>query len=430
VKPILWVAWFGTLVVAAAASHQLTMARIGSGQPDAADLRAALSSRDWLERGAVVSAHMARLDAGGLAATLDVVEDRGRWMTQDELRLFMVAWARTDAAQAFGEALEWPESSRSRGASSALYAWALQDPHAAQRAMKELKDPSLRPVLMDRLVAAWVRGVDKRGAAEFVAGLKSEKNQKRYAYVLALELYAGGSDALISWVDELLSGSRSGFGRLVFAEALDLLAQDDPMRAAQWTEQHLGSPHGDDGVSMVGRLWVDSEPEASLGWLRELAPGPTRDRAVALTFRRWLRSAPIAAENWLASQPVDRSVDSARALLIRKLAPTSPDSAVEVMERISDPLFKEESAVQIAWAWRQIDEAAANAWVEQFDLSDAAKALIMQEGRPPKRFDRLRQDSDPAAQGDLGVEHDAPDHEPGAAMGAGATTHPPAQEDK
>jgi hypothetical protein len=360
---------------------------------DAEAFRESLSDPDWVARGSTISAYLSQLDSEQLPAALEVVEDRRRWMTQDELRLFFIAWARIDAPGCFAAALEWPDYTRNKGAAAALYAWTLVDPNAARDAMEREGDAELRQLLLDRLVAAWAHGSDKEGATEFIAGVAHPKKRDRYTSVLAREFYSEGPDALIAWADALVRGPHPRFGAFAFGKAAGVLAQDDPERAARWVESNSGRAWAFEAPAIVGRHWADDDPIAALGWLRGLQPGHARDRAVAMTFRHWLRESPIEAESWLASQPPDRSIDTARTLLIRQLAPTSRSAAMDVLESISDPLFHEESTVQIAWSWRRTDPAAADAWVEELDLSEESKALISSERPPPRRLDRPRQGS-------------------------------------
>jgi hypothetical protein len=390
---MLWMLWLGAVAAAFLLGRSLTPSNVGGQAVDVQAFRAALSDPDWIARGFTISVYLAQLDSAQLPAAIDVVEDRRRWMTQDELRLFMIAWARIDAPGAFSRALEWPDHTRSKGAGAALYAWALVDPNAAREAMERQDDAELRQLLVDRLVAAWAHGSDKQGATEFVAGLGHSKKRERYTSVLAREVYAGGPDALIAWADALVKGPHAKYGAVAFGKAAGVLAQDDPERAARWVEANIGRSWAFDAPSIVGRHWADGDPIAALTWLRTLSRGRARDRAVAMTFRHWLLDRPIEAEDWLGAEPRDRTIDTARALLIRHLAPTSPSAARDALELIADPLIREESVVQIAWSWRRNDPAAADAWMEEFELSDEAKALISSKQRPPRRINRNGQPS-------------------------------------
>lgn len=392
-RSTLWIGWVGTLLAAFLLSGFLWTSFVDGADVDAEAFRESLSDPDWVARGSTISAYLSQLDSEQLPAAVEVVEDRRRWMTQDELRLFFIAWARIDAPGSFAAALEWPDYTRNKGAAAALYAWALVDPNAARDAMEREEDAELRQLLVDRLVAAWAHGSDKEGATEFIAGVAHAKKRDRYTSVLAREIYSEGPDALIAWADALARGPHARYGAVAFGKAAGVMAQDDPDRAARWVESNWGRAWAFEAPAIVGRHWADNDPIAALDWLRGLQPGHARDRAVAMTFRHWLRESPIEAESWLASQPPDRAIDTARTLLIRQVAPTSRSTAMNVLESISDPLFREESTIQIAWSWRRTDPAAADAWVEELDLSEESKALISSERQPPRRLRRPRQGS-------------------------------------
>jgi hypothetical protein len=414
VKPMLWITLLGAVVAAFLLGRFMSTNQVGGHDLDAQAFDRALSDPDWIARGHTISAYLEDLDAAELPAALDVVAGRRRFMTQDELRLFMIAWARIDAPGAFAGALQWPDYTRNKGAASALYAWALVDPTAAREAMEGQEDAELRQLLLDRLVAAWAHGSDKAGATEFVARLAHAQKRDRYTSVLAREVYAEGPDALIAWAEDLVKGPHSKYGAVAFRMAAGVLAQDDPERAAGWVEANIRRAWAFDAPSIVGRHWAQVDPVAALTWLRGLPRSRARERALAMTFRHWLRDSPIAAETWLSTAEPDVALDPARALLIRRLAAISPADARDALDLIADPKAREEGVVQIAWNWRRSDPAAADAWIKELDLSDGARALILSEQPPPRRFGRKPANRDAGTSPTGAAEGDERDPSPDA----------------
>ena len=131
----------------------------------------ALESRDWALRAHVLSGFVVGLGPENLPPALAAIEAHRRWLSQDELRLFMGAWARFDPAAAFERGLSWPDHTRSKGAAAAIYGWALHDPEGAREAAMAVTDSSLKALLLDRIVAAWAHGEDREGVTRYIAGL-------------------------------------------------------------------------------------------------------------------------------------------------------------------------------------------------------------------------------------------------------------------
>jgi hypothetical protein len=223
--------------------------------------------------------------------------------------------------------------------------------------------------------------------------MPASNKRDRFTSVLAREILADGPDALIAWADALAETTRAGYKKSAFAKAAGLLAQESPERAARWVEANLGKPWAFEAQSTVGQRWAEQDPMSAFNWVRALPPSLGRDRAVALTFREWHQMNPVQAENWLAEAPRERSLDPARALLIRRTVTTSPASTLEVLELITDPTIREECVVQIGWNWRRTDLPAAEAWLEQLELSDESKGAILHERRPGRRLQERAMDA-------------------------------------
>ena len=65
----------------------------------------------------------------------------------------------------------------------------------------------------------------------------------------------------------------------------------------------------------------------------------------------------------------------------RLLAVDSPADAIEWAERIEADEDREIVLVKVARAWRRVDEAASEAWLQQSSLSEEAREKV----RAPKR---------------------------------------------
>ncbi|MBW2231309.1 MAG: hypothetical protein JRH17_13065 [Deltaproteobacteria bacterium] len=384
-KPIPLALWLATVVAALLVGRYLLPDQRGSHGVEIESFRAALSDSDWIRRGHTISAYLEQLNAEQLPAAVAVVEDRRRWMTQDELRLFMIAWARLDAPGALAATLAWPDHTRRKGAAAAVYAWAIEDPLGARDALETVNDASLRELLIDRLVAAWVHGSDREGVTAYVALLSDSSKRSRFTSVLAHEIFADGPTALMEWADSIPASDNADYKATAFGRAAGVLAQDDPERAARWVEAHSGESWAREAPSIVGRRWAEREPLPALAWVRSLPPASGRDRAMVTAFRVWLGESPVSAEAWLVKEPSERALDPARAMWIRRRAAIDPPSTLAMLDLIADVNIRQESMFQIGWNWRRIDSQAADRWLEQVELSQEAREAVLHEQRVPHR---------------------------------------------
>ena len=382
---------YGLLLLAALA------AGIGLGRyafparPDEASivaLRQALRGQDWPRRARVLSRYLENLDAEKLPEALEVIESRRRWLSQDELRLVMIAWARFDPAGAFARTLSWPDHAKKKGAAAAIYAWALRDPKAAYDALMGQTDIALQELLKERWMAAWSHGADKAGASRYIAALPPGARRDRFTTVLARDFMALGPDALMSWVEGLPADARGRFKANAFEKAAGVLAQDAPEVAAAWVEGDFGLPWANLGAAAVARRWAERDPTAALAWLEGLPAGARRDRAVNVGFRQWHQRSPIAAEAWLKAEDGVAALDPARELVVRRKAATSPSAAIALASSIRQAASRERAIVGAVRIWLQSDPAAAQAWLDASPLSAAAKQQALLPAKPGPRQHR------------------------------------------
>lgn len=345
----------------------------------------ALESRDWVYRAHTISGYVDGLEPENLPAALAAVEARRRWLSQDELRLFMGAWASFDPEAAFARSLTWPDHTRNKGAAAAIYGWALRDPQAAHRAAMTVNDSNLKALLLDRLVAAWAHGEDREGATLYIAGLPNEPSRSRLTSILVREILADGHGAVMAWAEAIPEEDETAFRSTAFRKAAGILAQDDHAAAVEFVERNRDAPGVEGAFAAVARRWVSSDPEAALGWTRRLPAGAGRDRAVQIGFAHWQKKNPTAAERWLLAAQESPELDPARFIVVRELAATAPLEALGLAQAIHDPATKERGLIAVLTQWLQIDPAAASSWLAENSISDAARKAVQSRRKPGRR---------------------------------------------
>ncbi len=383
-KPIYAVLWLATLAGAFGAGRYLAPAAHELEDFTTIEaFRSALDERDWLVRAYGISAFLNGLDPDNIEPAIEAVEAKRRWLSQDEMRLFMIAWAGFDPAGALERVLTWPDRTRTRGASAAIYAWTLRDPAAAREALNSIDETQLKENLLDRMVSAWGRSGDYAGVTEYVSAMPPGRTRGRFATILAHQIMESGFDALIAWAESIPEDSPAEFQRTVIRKTSGVFVQEDPLRAAAWVEGHDGRPYEGEGARVVAKEWASRDPTAALEWAMGLPKKAIREASVSAAFTRWFREKPEEAETWLmAAAPTPTLDGSHRILLQRKLA-ASPESALAIAERIQDEAGRNRSLIMAVRSWRKSDEAAADAWLSESGLSEEMKSKILKV--PKKR---------------------------------------------
>jgi hypothetical protein len=348
--------------------------------PTLAAFRDSLEEGDWLTRSYRYSAYLQRLGPAELPEALAALERRRAWLSQDELRIFMLAWTRFDAPAAFAHALTWPGRLRRTGAGAALYAWAFRDPDAALAALDALEDEQLGDFLRTRLVAGWARSEHKDRLSRYAASLPEGAQRDSFVGMLARELNEQGSESLMRWADAVPDLVPS-YKRSVFRKACAALASTDPLTAVRWAAGHAGRDYAAGSSAVIAGRWASLDPKAALEWLVGLPADPERDAAIADAFTQWLGLARGEAELWLLQETPSAELDPAvRAAVRRTNQDGSPKSAVEWAKRIEAAEVRENVIAGVVRAWVRREPEAAQRWLEASDLSEGLRASI-RDGR-------------------------------------------------
>ncbi|MDG2335006.1 MAG: hypothetical protein P8Q97_12330 [Myxococcota bacterium] len=352
----------------------------------------ALQSRDWAYRARVIGGFVVELDPQNLPEALAAVEDRKRWLSQDELRLFMGAWASFDPSGAFERSLTWPDHTRNKGAAAAIYGWALHDPAQAHKAAMTVSDTSLQALLLDRIVAAWAHRENREGLTLYIANLPEGPVRERLTRILIREILSEGHLAVMEWAVGIPAEYDPVFKSVAFAKVAGILAQDDHRAAAEFVERNRGASWSAGGYSAVARRWANKDPEAALAWARSLSEDTVRDQAVRTAFIQWQKSNPTLAEKWLFSAEPGPELDPARFVIARKMAATSPRRAVELAREISDPALKRESLATALSHWLQIDPPSANRWLAENPVAEATRRHLQNKVQAGRRGQGSREE--------------------------------------
>jgi len=359
----------------------------GAEVPEPADLasfREALDDPNWLTRTARMSAYLEHLGPDELPEAVEALEQRRAWLGPEELRIFMLAWARFDAPAALERTLTWPGRSRRTAAGAAIYAWAYYAPEAALEALDSVEDAQLRDYLRTRLVAGWVRSEHKEDANRYIASLPDGAQRDSFAGMLARELNEQGSEAVMRWaegVPEILPS----YKQAAFRKACAALAASDPELAVRWAAEHGGHDYAAGTAEIIAGRWAEVDPQATLEWLLGLPQDEDRDRAIADSFAQWLSFERASAEAWLkATTPAEGLDEAVRVLVRRTNQRGSPEGAIAWARQIEDPKLRDEVILAVGRAWVRREPAEARSWLARSELPKPLRAAIESPNGSPR----------------------------------------------
>ena len=384
------------------------LARLTAPGREIADLRsvdsfrAALADRDTLNRSYRLSVFLQDFGPDDVPAVIEILEARSIGVSQEEVRLLMLAWSRFDAPGAFAWASDFPTPWRKLLMSQAMYAWGFRDGRAALRTLEGVEDPELLARLRPAMVEGWLRSDDREGVGEYIASIPEPRRRGRLIFVLAAETMRDGVEAVIRWAEAVPEDAPNDFKQGAFYHASSVVARKDPRRAAEWFELHRTQPYSEGSAAGIALKWVRfHDPPGLFDWLRSLPADGVRDgergTAIADGFRIWLQNVPAEAETWLRAALPDPELDPAIAELVLHLYKSSPGSAVEWALRIQGEKLRRGRTIAAGRAWWRAEPEAVTAWLAESDLSEEVRQQIVRR-RPVARAPAAAQPVRPQAQ--------------------------------
>jgi hypothetical protein len=362
-------------------------------------VRAALGEADVLDRLRRIGGLLEHLDPATLPGVRDVYDEMLPLVGQWEIRPFVAAWARFDPDGALDHTAAWPlRLKREIGVEAAMEGFALRDPPAARQAFERLaaEHRALREKLLIGLVAGWTHS-GQAGLDAYLAGLPPASLETATGVAVGALMRRGGTEATLGFVGPVLRGDHDlALQRSLFRRATRSVARVEPERGAAWAIEHAGKEYAADGPRIVAEQWGARDGRAALRWVREQVPAELRDPATREAFVHFLRTDPQGAQAWLASETLSEFHDPALDVYARRLDDRAPEDAIGWCERIRDTERRRGCLKAAATEWYRRDPVAAEAWLQQSPLDEAARHLARQ---PPAGRQRSRGAPRPRAAG-------------------------------
>ncbi|HIF96981.1 MAG TPA: hypothetical protein EYQ54_08145 [Myxococcales bacterium] len=373
----------------------------GQGTPTPS-LEAALLEENLLIRSQMLGRFLDTLGPTNLEEALEGLHANRVGVTDQELRVFMLAWGRFDAPGAFQWAQAQDSDWSGRLKNAALYGWGFRDPHAAVAELETLPPSGGRQgsPLLTELMSGWRVNGDVDGLTAHLIAMPSVRQRETMTSHLLAQIGKAGPEAVIAWANAIPENAPRGFKRIAFNRGVSTVAKVDPRLGARWFEENREKDFSEGSLGVIARRWIDHhQPADFFVWLGGLPPLPDQSvdaelsGATGQAMKWWLRRDSDAALGWLNSQDsIPPEYDPAVASLAQFLLKKTPDLAVYWADRIQDPELRSSTLIKSLGRWRRRDPAAADEWIATAELTDAVReqALKTGTGRPKSRPQRPR----------------------------------------
>jgi hypothetical protein len=374
---------------------------MGLGAPTPS-LEAALREENLLVRSQMLGQFLDTLGPANLEDALEVLHANRVGVTDQELRVFMLAWGRFDAPGAFQWAQAQDSDWSGRLKNAALYGWGFRDPHAAVAELETLPPSGGRQgsPLLTELMSGWRVNGDVDGLTAYLISMPSVRQRETITSHLLAQIGKAGPEAVIAWANAIPENAPRGFKRIAFNRGVGAVAKVDPRLGASWFEENREKGFSEGSLGVIARRWIDHHQPADLFvWLGGLPPLPgeafdgERSGATGQAMKWWLRRDSDAALAWLDAQdPIPPEYDPAIASLAQFLVKKTPDVSVYWADRIQDPELRSSTLIKSLGRWRRRDPAAADEWIATADLTDEVREQALKTGnvRPKGRPQRPR----------------------------------------
>jgi hypothetical protein len=314
----------------------------------------------------------------GVPAVQQTLEDLLLDSRGTEIELMTRFWAthQPEAATTWAKQKTRPEY-REAAVFTAISTWAEADPQATVEATWEwVVLPRIDRVVPAAVVAGWFERDEPAALESFIHGIPMGIPRQRAiaAYIQAL-LRSGGSEAVMRW-GEALPDDDKGYKLAVFRRVASAFSILDAESGIAWCERHCDGPYGANLRGVIAGAWILRDGPAAMTWLKSTPGGYERDLAVRSTYGDWSRRQREDAMAWMASQASEDSdswLEPAYIIYARLLSGDDPTAAIRWAERIKKDSERELILIGVARVWRHLDEAAAEAWLDQSSLSEAAR---------------------------------------------------------
>lgn len=247
-------------------------------------------------------------------------------------------WANTDVNRAVSWAQSLPEGpAKVLALSQVSYKWTETNPRTAAAYAAQEDNPQL----LGNVAGKWAES-DPQAAAGWVSGLPGGEGQNR-----------------------------------AIASMTAIWAGKDPVAAATYTASHLEGDVQEKATIAVVSAWAYTDPLRAAQWAGKFPEGSMRDQAMEQLVNTWAGSDTAEAALWLQSLPQSRSRDVAVNTFSSAVGPSSPGTAFQLAQTISDEGMRTQQLQNVGRAWLAKDPSGAQQAIAQSNLPQGIKSQLL-----------------------------------------------------
>jgi hypothetical protein len=298
-----------------------------------------------------------------------------------EYELLLRYWATHQPEEASRWAVEKsPPFFRIAAVLASFTLWAEADPRAAVSAADQwaAQRPDVRDVLPKALVRGWY-AANPSELAQFIHDLGvGIPRQRALSTYVRVAIRKEGHEAVMRWAESLPDDDEI-YKTAVYRQMASVLPLFDHEASLRWCEAHCNGPNGKNLRGIIARRWARRDGAAALAWLATAPESPETDFEVRVVFADWAKADREAALAWMATQTTGELEPWHQPILpvyAPLLAADSPAAGIKWAERIEHADKRRWTLIEIARAWREVDEAASEAWMLQSSLSEEDQERI------------------------------------------------------
>lgn len=301
-----------------------------------------------------------------------VADFRALGITQDrmsEYTMLLHAWAQVDPLEALDYA---EENTGNRFARQTILAsWASTDPESAVLWAKEnYSGDGANPWLVG--VIQGVASKDPTRATEILHDLPLSTERGTALASIIPHIASQGKENALLWLntitdERLLTGATSYLAAS--------LAKTDAPATAEWVESLAESEGKSRALGEIAEQWADQDLPTAIAWTNTL-DSTSKSSAAREIIGPYARENPSEAAAWLHTMSDTPQYNDISRSYIWNTARSHPEFSLAQVGEIQDPKTQNRYYERILQIWNERDAGAADAWMNDHDVSDELRKKI------------------------------------------------------
>lgn len=324
----------------------------------------AFTLNDTMDRMDLVGKLVRNLTPASLPGAARALYDGRKEIFNSDLQMVMWYWAREDPRGMLEEIKDWPEMRTQRiAAGEAVYWVTKQEGLAAGRTLFDSLPNHQRDRALPQLVLATIEEGGMETLTEIVDAYDwRDERDVAAGIVVGRLIETGGGETVAEWVESLPDGpgTSNDLKPVAFRAAQSELMRRDHFEFLEgWLERVAEEPWArNGGWRTIGVHLAKRDPMRAIEWAYALRPDQDRHRVIQETVRTFAMTDRVGALQWILERPPSTLLDPAAARLVMEFKDRRPGVALEMLERIQDPVIRSNAYDLAERSWKSRPEAS------------------------------------------------------------------------